>query len=80
MSAPRLTLQKNFGPALRDARQKAGKTQEKLAEDSGVHVTFISELENGHKSPSLDTLEKRALALGRAPHQLIRMAEDHAVP
>ena len=37
---------------------KAGLTQEGLAFNAGIHVTFISEIERGKKKPSIESLEK----------------------
>lgn len=39
-------------------------TQEKLAEKSGLSVVFISLLENGHRTVSVDALLKIARVLG----------------
>ena len=40
-----------------------GLTQENLAERVDLSVSYISEIENGKKRPSLKTLEKIAAAL-----------------
>jgi transcriptional regulator with XRE-family HTH domain len=45
-----------FGIALRNLRKKTGKTQETLAFDARLDRTYISLLELGQRSPSLDTL------------------------
>lgn len=49
---------------IRDARSAAGMTQEQLAEKSGLPQSHISRLESGKHSPTAQTLEKIAPALG----------------
>jgi transcriptional regulator with XRE-family HTH domain len=41
-----------------------------------VHPTYISQLERGLKSPSLDVIAALAKALSIKPHALIRSAEE----
>jgi transcriptional regulator with XRE-family HTH domain len=43
-------------------RKQNGLTQEQLAERAGLHVTYISGIENGSRNPSLTAIE--ALARG----------------
>lgn len=50
-----------FGQALREYRVAASLSQERLSELADLDRTFISLLERGFRSPSLDTL----LALAR---------------
>ena len=45
-----------FGKALKNLRKASGKTQEQLAFDAELDRTYISLLEVGNRSPSLDTL------------------------
>ena len=45
-----------LGDVLRQARIDAGFTQEKLSFEAHVDRTYISELGNDHKSPTLDVL------------------------
>lgn len=47
-----------------EVRQKAGLTQELLSAVSGVKRSTISQYENGHSSPRLETLERLADAVG----------------
>lgn len=53
---------KAFGKALREIRIEKGYTQETLAFECGLDRTYISLLELGSSSPTLDTI----LALCRA--------------
>lgn len=45
---------------LRELRQKKGVSQEKLAEAIDSHQVYISEIENGKKTPSLNVIYKTA--------------------
>lgn len=40
----------SIGPAIRDYRQKAGLTQQQLADMAGLHRSYISELEQGKQT------------------------------
>lgn len=54
---------KLFGKQLQQYRERAGYSQETLAEQIECSTIFISYIERGEKSPSLDTLLKLANAL-----------------
>jgi transcriptional regulator with XRE-family HTH domain len=53
-----------LGDNLREFRRRAKFTQERLAEKAGISVVFLSLLENGRRTASLDTLLAIARALG----------------
>ena len=53
-----------LGEAVRNARKEAGFSQEKLAEKANLSTVFISRIERGVESPSVDNLVKIAKALG----------------
>jgi transcriptional regulator with XRE-family HTH domain len=63
------------GEALRKARLAAELSQEELAFESKVDRTYISELENGHKSPSVEILFRICPVLGMAASELIAQVE-----
>jgi transcriptional regulator with XRE-family HTH domain len=54
---------KNFASVLRSQRLKIKMSQESLANLSGLHRTYISQLERGERSPSLETVMKISTAL-----------------
>jgi transcriptional regulator with XRE-family HTH domain len=58
------TLKARIGDVLREKRDKLGMSQEEVAERADVDQTYISILERGLKSPTLETLEKICAALG----------------
>jgi transcriptional regulator with XRE-family HTH domain len=49
---------------LREARERAGLTQQQLAERSGVAQSTISAYESGKREPGVDALEKLLDAAG----------------
>lgn len=61
-----------LGEAVRARRKKAGFSQEKLAEKAGLSTVFISRVERGKESPSIDSLVKIAHALGAKASDLTR--------
>lgn len=65
-----------LGKVLRDHRRKAELSQERLAFRAGLHPTYISQLERGTKSPTVDALSGIAKALGHPMSEIIRLAED----
>ena len=68
-------IQWAFGRAVRRSRDDAGLSQEELGFRSGVHRTYISEIERGEKCPTLQTVARLAAALKMAPSELVRAAE-----
>lgn len=64
-----------LGDELRTARHAAKLTQEALSFSSGVDRTYISELENNLKSPTVDTLERLCTAMGIKASQLLARVE-----
>jgi transcriptional regulator with XRE-family HTH domain len=55
---------KAFGRALREIRKEHGHTQETLGFECGLDRTYISLLELGSSSPTLDTIMALCQALG----------------
>lgn len=56
-------LKKQFGKRVQKLRLAAKMTQENLADEVGITIESISNIERGIHGPSFDTLEKIALAL-----------------
>jgi transcriptional regulator with XRE-family HTH domain len=56
---------------IREAREKAGITQQKLADKLGTTREYISKIENEHKNPSIDMLNKIAKELNTTLKNLI---------
>lgn len=73
--SPSKSTTEAFGQVLRELRLATGLSQEALAHECGRHRTYISMLELGKHSPSLDTLFLLAAALGVKPSELVRKVE-----
>jgi Predicted transcriptional regulators len=52
-----------FGQVVKKHRIKQGLSQEKLAEKTGLHRTYISEVERGERNVSLENIQKIAVSL-----------------
>jgi transcriptional regulator with XRE-family HTH domain len=63
------------GRVIRRYREGIGLSQEELAERSGLHRTYISLVERGHRNISVDALSQIAEALEVYPSRLIADAE-----
>ena len=61
-----------LGEAIRIQRKKKRWSQERLAEKADLSTVFISRVERGKESPSLDSLVKIARALGIRVRDLVR--------
>jgi transcriptional regulator with XRE-family HTH domain len=59
-----------IGARLRQLREEKGLTQADIEEKTGLMTCYISRVENGHKVPSIATLERFAWALGIPLHHL----------
>jgi transcriptional regulator with XRE-family HTH domain len=69
-SAPK--HQRALGNNIRLYRNRAKLTQEKLAEKTGLSVVFVSLLENGWRTASMDSLLKISKALNADLEDLFR--------
>lgn len=56
-------IQKAFGRAVRDFRERIGISQEELANRSGLHRTYISDVERGTRNIGLGNIEAIAKGL-----------------
>ncbi len=61
---PKSPLVLKFGKRVRSVREEQGLSQEELAARAKLHRTYISLIERGRQSATLDTMEKIAGALG----------------
>ena len=68
-------LVRKFGRIVRRRRQHTGVSQEALAEEAGLHRTYISLLERGLRNPSLTVVSKLARALETSMTSLVAELE-----
>jgi transcriptional regulator with XRE-family HTH domain len=67
-----------FGDVVRELRLRRGLSQEALSFACGRHRTYVSLLERGRSSPTLDTLWMLAAALGVKPAEIVSRVERRA--
>lgn len=69
-------INKHFGKRLRQLRQMQDMTQEELAEAAGISTSFLGGIERGAKSPTIETIEKLAGALGLTLGEMMSFESD----
>ena len=57
---------------LRELRTKNNLTLKELSAKSGISVSFISDIENGRRNPSIETLKTLANALGVSADEFLK--------
>ena len=58
-----IKIEKKFGKHVRELRNKAGYSQEDLADLAGIHRTYLGGIERGERNPSLKNIQRIAKAL-----------------
>lgn len=61
-----------FGIIVRNIRSNKNISQEKLADLSGLHRTYISDIELGKRNISLENIERISKALGITLNELFK--------
>lgn len=69
---PRADILKRFGANLREARQRTGLSQEKLAAKAGIDRTYVGGAERGERNVALVNIVRLAEALEIAPADLLK--------
>ena len=72
MTAQKAIVLREFGEAVRQARKRAGISQERLALDAGLHRTYVSQIERGIANPSLWSIASLASVIGVRVRYLLR--------
>ena len=67
---------KALGCAIAQAREGAGLTQAALAKKAGLHVSYLSGVENGSRNPTWTVLSQIAQALRLRLSELVELAEQ----
>lgn len=60
------------GENVRRLRQERGLTQEQLAFESHIDLTYVGGIERGRRNPSLLVMVKIAIALRVSPSELVQ--------
>jgi transcriptional regulator with XRE-family HTH domain len=66
-----MNIQVHFGKQVKHFRELKTWSQENLAEESGLHRTYISGIERGRRNPTLLILNRIAIALDIEPSLLL---------
>lgn len=69
---PKMVLARN----LRRIRIATGLSQEDLAARAGLHRTYVSSIERGHRNVSVENIFALATALGCEPGELVNPAQE----
>jgi transcriptional regulator with XRE-family HTH domain len=70
-------ITKAIGARIRNYRTQRGLSQERLAELSGCHHTYIGQIERGEKNATIESIEKISLALGVSLSKLFeKLSQD----
>ena len=67
-----MDLRAVVGRNVRRLRVERSLPQDALAHDAGIHVTYLSGLENGRRNPTVLVVERLAQALGVQETELVR--------
>lgn len=68
-------LNESLAKVLRQLRTERGYSQESFGFEAGLHRTYVSQLERGLKSPSLNILSRICKALDITMSEFILMVE-----
>lgn len=63
-------VQERLGAKIKARREKQGLSQGALAERSGIHRTYVNQVENGRKNITVGLLARISKALGTTPSAL----------
>ncbi len=72
----RSALSTAFGRVVRELREEAELSQERLGFLAKLSRVYVGEIERGEKTPTLDAVASLALALRRPAAELIAAAEN----
>lgn len=67
---------RNLGKAIRERRLELGVSQMEMAEEAGIHRTYLSDVERGERNITVAMLAKLAGALNISVSQLVKVAEN----
>ena len=69
-----MDIRARLGRNVRHYRHVKGLSQEALAEEAGIHRTYVSDVERGSRNPTIVVVEKLAIGLGVSASDLLAAA------
>jgi len=66
-----MKIQSLMGKNVRNLREAKGWSQDRLADESGLHRTYISGVERGVRNPTIEIVQQLARALSVNASQLL---------
>lgn len=66
-----MDVRARVGRNMKRLREARGWSQEELADQAGIHRTYVSGVERGVRNPTVTVLEKLAVALGATLPELV---------
>ena len=69
-------FQAALGLAVKARREQLGLTQEQMANNTGIHQRWISNVETGKRNPSYGSLRRLAAGLDLTASELLARAEQ----
>lgn len=72
-------IKKEIGQRIRSLRKRRGMTQEEMADNCGLHWTYIGGLERGERNPTLTTMQKIAGGLGISVQDLLDVPRESTI-
>ncbi len=66
-----MDIRERLARNLRSLRTERGWSQEALADEAGIHRTYVSDLERGARNPTITVVDKLASALGVSVGRLL---------
>ena len=66
-----MDIRVRLGRNVRLLRRELGISQEALADDAGIHRTYVSDVERGARNPTITVVEKLARALKVSAGELL---------
>jgi len=74
--AERAAIQQRLGRAVKVVRISRGLTQEQVSAASGLHPTYISDIERGARNPSWEAITRLADGIGVPVSELARRFDE----
>ncbi len=71
-----MRIEEAFGAVLKELRVARGFSQEKLADEAGLHRNAIGLLERGMRMPSLETIYFLSKPLQIQAHEIVRLVTE----